>query len=925
MSDTFRSMRTIALVLAAVVGLWLALPSVASAVLERWFQRQGYENVVVRLDHPGLRSMTVPAIALTQRLTGEVVTLSLNNSQVRYTLLGLLSGRIDLLVLPDLSVEIRMTHPGVNGVEPSHDEIVPDVPDSLLNVLTASDLVQRLPILPCDEIHIDQLKIFREQATGPLQTVMMTGRIKPQSGALVAEMLLQGVDTIPYELRVTGESPADTLIQLRAAQPNAAPIVLWRSESIRKEAQVQLKGVVEVNVQELAPFLALVVPIGPEWQRVNGSVTVHWTGTAGLNVPLASLWEDAGTEVQATVQLTTALPEVKGYGKEIAVKLTGTLSGNQHLLHWAVSPGKLLTALVNPGTMRASSGLRHLLQPGLQPFVIETKEDIKGELFWTESPPRFTASGPLTLAYDSPKGPVHIELAGTQLSGQGRTIDRAEAQVLIKGGLPGAISEPLGFTQAAGDISGSITLNGTTLHGTMKPRSAVTFAQFRQDPIVMSRSALELAEPLSFDIDTITGQWSIGPGTFTWLAPQIHLAGYQATVQQANLTLDRAEGSAKAWNAQATAMINGLTIVQPSSLPVNVTVRMNADALHAKADIQAQSQDKSVAFDARIEQTWSAGQGTLHGTFGPVTFDPAIFRLRRVLSPWPYTVDVTDGKVAGTFDAAWKKNAEHHTQVQTASAELFIDRISGEYRDVLFSGLSTKVKVVTEGLERIVTPRPSDVTIASVNTGVEISNISMTAQGEWDFREKLPLVEVRDFQCDLLGGTATSQGVRADLGYPPYALTVLVRQLDLSKIMTLEQQRGLQGTGLLDGSIPITVTAKGLTVKDGFFEARPPGGVIKYKASPETTKAVTQANVNMQVVLQALNNFQYNVLQIAAQYMEDGTLHLKTRLEGKNPDQSKSPPIHFNLTVQENVPALLKSLRLVEDLEQSVQKKFVKP
>ena len=143
--------------------------------------------------------------------------------------------------------------------------------------------------------------------------------------------------------------------------------------------------------------------------------------------------------------------------------------------------------------------------------------------------------------------------------------------------------------------------------------------------------------------------------------------------------------------------------------------------------------------------------------------------------------------------------------------------------------------------------------------------------------------------------------------------------------MSLEQQRGLQGTGLLDGSIPITVTAKGLTVKDGFFEARPPGGVIKYKASPETTKAVTQANVNMQVVLQALNNFQYNVLQIAAQYMEDGTLHLKTRLEGKNPDQSKSPPIHFNLTVQENVPALLKSLRLVEDIEQSVQKKFVKP
>src|SRR5262245_63614532 len=106
--------------------------------------------------------------------------------------------------------------------------------------------------------------------------------------------------------------------------------------------------------------------------------------------------------------------------------------------------------------------------------------------------------------------------------------------------------------------------------------SSLTFAHLRQYPIVMSRAGLELSGPLSVDIDMTTGQWSAGPGTFTWLAPQMHLAGYQATVQLASLTLDRAEGSAKAWNAQATAMINGLTIVQPSSLPMNVTVRMNS-------------------------------------------------------------------------------------------------------------------------------------------------------------------------------------------------------------------------------------------------------------------------------------------------------------------------------------------------------------
>ena len=130
---------------------------------------------------------------------------------------------------------------------------------------------------------------------------------------------------------------------------------------------------------------------------------------------------------------------------------------------------------------------------------------------------------------------------------------------------------------------------------------------------------------------------------------------------------------------------------------------------------------------------------------------------------------------------------------------------------------------------------------------------------------------------------------------------------------------------MLDGSIPLTVTSRGLRVQDGNFEARPPGGVIRYTASPEAAHAVTQANTNMEIVLQALSNFHYNVLQVGAQYAENGTLQLQARLEGKNPDQEKSPPIHFNLTVQENIPALLKSLRLVNDLEDSVRNRFSKP
>ena len=142
----------------------------------------------------------------------------------------------------------------------------------------------------------------------------------------------------------------------------------------------------------------------------------------------------------------------------------------------------------------------------------------------------------------------------------------------------------------------------------------------------------------------------------------------------------------------------------------------------------------------------------------------------------------------------------------------------------------------------------------------------------------------------------------------------------IGKMQTLQALRDM-----LDGSIPVIVTTQGIGVKDGIFEARPPGGVIQYAASPDATHAVTEANASMHIVLQALSNFHYNVLQVRAQYAENGTLQLQARLEGKNPDQKEIPPVHFNLTVQENVPALLKSLRLVNNLEDSVRSKFSRP
>jgi hypothetical protein len=925
MNQAFRSMQVMVVSLMTLLGLWLALPWLVSTFLERWLQHQGYEQVVITLERPGLRSLAVPRVTMAKRLTGEIVTVSANNTQAEYTLLGLLSGRVDRLTLQQVSVEILTLL--VPSDQTEHGaETVQNAPESLLNALTAGDVLQGLPFFPWDEVRLEEVKLFREQATGPLRTVVMGGTIKHERDALVAEMLLQGVNTIPYELRMTGQSAAEMSLQLRAAQPHATPFVLWRSQATPKGGQVHIEGVLEINVRELAPFLALIVPIGQEWQKVDGNLAVHWTGTAASGVPVGLLLRDPSTEVHATVQLSAALPELKGYGKDLAVKTTGTFSGNARLIHWTLAAGASASAMVGGAAVKGIEPLNTLVQYGSQPMRLDNAQDSTGELFWSESPPRFTASGPLRLSYGLQGGRIYAECIVTEIVGRGLDLDHADAQVRVKGSLPSVWHQRLNVKQMTGELHGQVTWTGTTFRGTVSPSSTVAFTDFNQGLFRSSGGVFQLDEPLRVDMDLLNKRWSSGPARWLWRSPHLQAGAGHIVMERASVKIERTEGSARAYHAEVSATFEGLRFERSParSAPFDLSLRVSADPQVVKAEIQTRGRDHPVKLAAQLEHDWSTGHGTAHGVLDPVVFDRTMFRLAQLWSPWPFPGDVTGGNVAGTFDWRWTANGQQ-LHVQGGSADLVVDRLGGHYHDVVLTGLSTKLNLAFEGIERISVSRPAEVAIASIQTGVEVTDLTMTVEGEWDLRERLPLVEVRNIHSVLLGGTATSQGLRADLGHPPYGLTVLVRELDLHKILSLEQQKGLQGTGILDGSIPVTVTPQGLSVKDGSFEARPPGGVIIYAASPEAARAVTQANANMQVVMQALSNFHYNVLQVGAQYAESGTLQLQARLEGKNPDQKKSPPIHFNVTVQENIPALLRSLRLVNDLEDSMRNRFSKP
>jgi len=912
---------------AVAIGVWAIVPPVAALLLQEWLHRAGFKDVSIQVGYPGSSSVAIPEIRLKQPLQNEQLVIESKGVEVKYSLVGLLTGRLDQVQLPDVTVALVAAVPPDLPSASTEVGRGPGQSFSPLNTVTVSDLVQGLPMLPFDELRLGRLRVLREQATGPLREVMVAGTVRQQGEGLLAELTFQGNETQAYVLRLSELATRITSIQLGTRSPSSTPILSWRSEAVAGEVQSELRGMFDVNVQELAPFLALILPMGSEWEQVTGRIQAKWAGTASSTVALASVWRDPGTRVLGTLQVGVKFPELKGIGKKLAIALSAKFSGNPAQLQWSIDPGTIVAMDIESSRMALLESFRAFLPAGTQSFRIESAQGVSGELRWSGSPPLLTAEGPVTLSYDSSTDPVHAELILAHLAFRGRLIETGEGRFEIVGSLPSAIIERLPLQRVTGNIEGRLSLNDREIRGALLPSSALAVTRFQHGVISVARGMMELSEALPFRFIMATDEWKAGPSTVALRVPEIRLAGLEILLRQATVRMEEGGGSLRSWKGRGTATIQGLTVGRSAgrSIPADLSVRLAADPAMVTADIQSNTQDRLVTLDAQAEHSLATGRGRFHGTVGPVSFDRTEVRLRRLWSPWSFPVELTGGKAAVTVDLGWEAGASDAIAIRSGTGEIVMDNLSGHYREFAFAGLQTNLQVTTRSLDRISTSRPAEIKLASLSRGVEATHVSLTAQAEWNVQDSLPIVEVRDLRGQLLGGIMTSQGVRADLSRPPYSFTVLARALDLAKILSLEQQKGLQGIGLLDGTIPVTVAPRGVTVKDGYFEARPPGGVIQYHASAEAIKAVTGANANMQLVLQALNNFHYNVLQVEAQYVEDGTLNLKARLEGRNPDMKKAPPVHFNLTVQENVPALLKTLRLVQDIEESVQNRLVRP
>ena len=913
--------------LVALFSCYLLLPLGASYLLANTLRDHGYSHVILQLGYPGWAHMRIPVVSFQQDLGEEQLMVSLTDAEIGYDLSQLLQGRVTRIVLRDAAIHVLTVQSTEPTVQDEKDRDQLDDAESPWRLLTAGDLLRSLPILPFDELQLDHLTIFREQATGPLRRVTIDGSLTYSGREVDGHLVFRGRDTASYDLAVVGHSASTWSVTLASQRPQAAPIVSWQSQAHPNGSQIQVKGRLQINVQELAPFIALLVPIGPELERVTGEVAIDWAGIAAAEAALSSLWEDERTHLDGNMRVNVTLPALKGVAKDIAVAYEGRFGGNAAQAEWAMSPGVLLTATINTQPRIIPEAVRWILPYGDQPVRIENRKPVQGTLYWKETPIRTVAQGPLHVTYGRTPGPLVAQFETTRAEGRGNELVSAEGAYQLEGLLPKAITERLSAKEAMGGVQGTVKLARTHVRGVLLPPSSITAKQIGQGTTLISSVTLNLSEPLAVECDLTAIHCSGGAMIATVRAPVMRISGRNIRVTRGVLRIQEAETTKASWAAQGTLSVAGVSPEPGSWWPSTSdwAVKFSADQGGIKADLRVDTPTHGEFVTARIEQPLQTAQGVMHGVIGPLTFNGNDRRLSKMIMGLPSSTDLTGGMFTATVDASWSNSFRDRITVMnavSATSTVVAEQLSGHYDDYVLKGLSTAMVLYTQGLESIVMTQPASIFVAAVQSGVDVANLVASYQIRWKLAEDLPIVDVRDFQCDVFGGTISSPGSVVDLAKPPVTTTFSLRNLDLAKILSVEQQKGLQGTGTLNGTLPVTITSGGIIVKDGVIEAQPPGGTIRYASTSESSKSFSESDRQLQLVAQALNNFQYSLLRVGVKYGETGMLDLNARLEGRNPDLRNTPPIHFNLTVQEHIPTLLKSLRLVEDIHGTIERKY---
>lgn len=257
-----------------------------------------------------------------------------------------------------------------------------------------------------------------------------------------------------------------------------------------------------------------------------------------------------------------------------------------------------------------------------------------------------------------------------------------------------------------------------------------------------------------------------------------------------------------------------------------------------------------------------------------------------------------------------------NNKIEKVIASIAVKKAIGIFEEISFSNLNLAEHKISL-YPKIYSIAPSNIYIKNIDYGFSLENTNCQFE-IYKTNYEVPVFGCNDFSTNIFGGQIIGNTLKYNPELTSNLFNIKLKSIKLEKLLLLHPQESLIGTGSFDGYLPIRISNKNsLTISKGEIKSKSKGGILQYK--PESNPFLS-GNQQLKIIGNALDNFHYNQLNTVLDYNTAGDMLLNAEIKGKNPDMNKEQEIHVNLKLEENIPALLRSLRLSSKVGTNIEK-----
>jgi hypothetical protein len=879
----------------AKIFLFLLLIATGFALIIRYLL---LDDILARiLNHSGLTRTSIQVCTITPRETkltrlsascvlpsGDKYAFRLTDVSLRYDFSSLFTGRT--------LKEVRIGGMAIRRTAGSRNKTPVQVPERI--ILLDNEL---RTLLPRTRLIVEKLQLqgaFPDFLTGtPVRAVLEHAKTTALSGNLA----LQEPDGASYELHFqspdSGQAEADLVARKNGKQAGTAHFLMLPH---RVEATLHARSELFNNL--IRNFSN--VPLPDSIIDARFSFPVPLPDNSGIDLQTSLVVEEK-TRLSCSATVDPAHSSLRA-------TLTGT-SQNRTFFR--------STLQAEPGNLDADFTLDAEIFPRVvQPFLQSRTPPL----------PRLsgTVAGTLRLEHDdSAQQSFSVDAQAREL----RCIDLAAATTRIHlqgtrknnnimfeaGSLLQA--ENIRFKDTHLDsvrasLAGNIAWKKTNAILTLTDEHLLQFHQLTAGPAHIDTLALQTAEPVTLNVQGNTRNilptgMMVAPFTLTLGKRRADVGPLEIKLRRLHNRSGRLEISADIAASDVRAL-QGKEQIAFKDLKGSVSLQDTV----VKGDLKFSPAKIPGRVAVRIAHDIPANRGSFQlRTIRRLDLQGPETRLSSLFAPWPWPADLDSGYIALKAEGKWRAD-----RPVALDAFISITQGAGFFQNHLFEGLELRQDLTL--VPALQSKSGGSFVIKKLTGAVDTHDIRTNVLFRPSAKGPLPILLIRDFSASLLGGKISVPRFTCDLNQPDTLINAEISTIDLHDLVELINMNSLQVRGSVSGTIPLKIQGRQVTVDHGKLVNDPPGGTIRYTPGSTGQTGLTG------YALRAVEDFRYTSLVADAVYTPSGRLDLDIHLQGTSPGLETSRPVHLNIHAEQNLPALLQSLRFSKGLTEKLDKRI---